>query len=88
MKIIDNITETVRDDMGYAFTHIKTNGRKLEKLVLESLFTTVLLAKINDKGENVFCSKASNATCKAPMGALDDEVPNDMQAVLKALADY
>ena len=86
--IITFHSETVRDDLGYTFTHIKTNGRKLEKLVLESLFTTVLLAKVNDKGENVFVSKASNATCKAPMGALEDEVPNDMQAVLDALADY
>lgn len=86
--IITFHSETVRDDLGYTFTHIKTNGRKLEKLVLESLFTTVLLAKVNDKGENVFVSKATNATCKAPMGALEDEVPNDMQAVLTALEDY
>ena len=86
--IITFHAETVRDDLGYTFTHIKTNGRKLEKLVLESLFTTVLLARVNDKGENVFCSKLTNATCKAPMGALEDEVPNDMQAVLNALADY
>ena len=81
-------SETVRDDLGYSFVHIKTNGRKLEKLVLESLFTTVLLAKTNDAGENVFCTKAANTTAKAPMGALPDEIPNDMQAVLDALADY
>ena len=81
-------SETVRDDLGYSFTHIKTNGRKLEKLVLESLFTTVLLARMNDAGENVLVSKAQNATCKAPMGALPDEMPNDMQAVLDALKDY
>ncbi len=81
-------SETVRDDLGYSFTHIKTNGRKLEKLVLESLFTTVLLARVNDAGEYVFCSRAANTTAKAPMGALEDEVPNDMKAVLDALKDY
>lgn len=80
--------ETVRDDLGYSFTHIKTNGRKLEKLVLESLFTTVLLARVNDSGEYVYCSKSPNSTAKAPMDALPDEVPNDMKAVLEALEEY
>ncbi len=86
--IITFHAETVRDDNGYAFTHIKTNGRKLEKLVLESLFTTVLWARVNDSGENVFCTKSNSATCKAPLGALPEEIPNDMKAVLDALADY
>ena len=36
-------SETVRDDFGYSFTRIKTNGRKLEKLIPGSLFGTVLL---------------------------------------------
>ena len=94
-KLRDDLTviftfhaETVRDDLGYAFTHIKTNGRKLEKLVLESLFTTVLYARCNEAGEYVYASKAPNSTAKAPMGALGDEVPNDMKAVLDALEDY
>ena len=38
-------SETIRDDFGYTFTRVRTNGRKLEKLSLESLFNTVLLAK-------------------------------------------
>ena len=37
--------ETVSDDNGIVKTRIKTNGRKLEKLVLESKMTTVLLWK-------------------------------------------
>lgn len=82
-------SETVRDDTGYAFTHIKTNGRKLEKVVLESLFSTVLLAKRNSKGEFVFETKANNSTAKTPMGAFEaEEIPNDMQAVLDALAEF
>ena len=36
-------SETIRDDLGYSFTRVKTNGRKLEKVVLESLFSTVFL---------------------------------------------
>lgn len=82
-------SETVRDDYGYVFTHIRTNGRKLEKLVLESLFSTVLLAKRTEDGRNIFETQAKNSTAKSPMGAFESfEVENDMRKVLDALADY
>lgn len=82
-------SETVRDDFGYTFTRIKTNGRKLEKVVLESLFGTVLLAKCKEDGSYVFETHAKNSTAKTPFGAFDaDEIPNDMQAVLDALAEF
>ena len=82
-------SETIRDDLGYSITRIKTNGRKLEKLVLESLFSTVLLAKCKDDGSYIFETRAKNSTAKTPLGAFDaEEIPNDMQAVLDALADY
>jgi hypothetical protein len=82
-------SETIRDDLGYTFTRIKTNGRKLEKVVLESLFSTVLLAKQNDNGEYVFYTKTKNSTAKAPMGAFEtDEIPNDLGAVLEALKEF
>lgn len=81
--------ETVRDDLGYTFTRIKTNGRKLEKVILESLFGTVLLAKRNDSGEYVFETQASCSTAKSPMGCFDTfEIPNDMQFVLEKLAEF
>lgn len=82
-------SETVRDDYGYVFTHIRTNGRKLEKLVLESLFSTVLLAKRTEDGRNIFETQAKNSTAKSPMGAFESfEVENDMRRVLDALEDY
>lgn len=82
-------SETVRDDLGYTFTRIKTNGRKLEKLVLESLFNVVLLAKVKEDGSYVFETRAKNSTTKTPMGAFDsDEIPNDMQAVLNTLSEF
>lgn len=82
-------SETVRDDLGYSFTRIKTNGRKLEKLVLESLFTVVLLAKAKEDGNYIFETRAKNSTAKTPLGAFDtDEIPNDMGAVLDALKDF
>lgn len=95
-KLRDDLTiifvmhsETVRDDFGYAFTRVKTNGRKLEKLVPESLFGTVLLAKKTDNGRYVFETQANNSTAKSPMGAFDSfEIDNDMSAVLKALEEF
>lgn len=82
-------SETVRDDYGYTFTRVKTNGRKLEKLVPESLFGTVLLAKKTDDGKYVFETQAKNSTAKSPMGAFDSfEIDNDMGAVIKALEEF
>lgn len=82
-------SETIRDDFGYTFTRIKTNGRKLEKIVPESLFGTVLLAKKTDDGRYVFETQSKNSTSKSPMGAFDSfEIDNDMGAVIKALEEY
>lgn len=86
--IISMHSETVRDDLGYTFTRIKTNGRKLEKVVLESLFSTVLLAKCVD-GKYVFEVHANNSSAKSPYGAWDCEtIDNDMSAVLKVLEEF
>ena len=82
-------SETVRDDFGYSFTRVKTNGRKLEKLVPESLFGTVLLAKKNEENRYVFETQSQNSTAKSPMGAFESfEIDNDMAMVLKALEDF
>ena len=81
-------SETVMDDNGYMFTRIKTSGRKLSKIVLESKMTTVLMAKANH-GKYVFETRANNSTAKTPMGAFEQaEVENDIMLVLKALKDY
>ena len=83
-------SETIKDDTGYTFTRILTNGQKLQKIKLESKFTTVLLAKANN-GEYCFEVHASNSTAKTPLGAYDKDVmtvPNDMVEVLKAMEDF
>lgn len=65
-----------------------TNGRKLNKICLESKMTTVLLAKAED-GKYVFETRAKNSTAKTPKGAFDtDEIPNDVMLVIDALKDY
>lgn len=81
-------TQTETDDTGYRFTRIQTSGKKLNKIVLESKFTTVLLAKANN-GTYVFETHANNSTAKTPLGAFEEnEVPNDIVEVLKVLAEY
>lgn len=83
-------SQTDRDDSGYSFTRIKTSGRKLDKIVLESKFTTVLLAKCVD-GKHYFETHADHSTAKTPLGAYDaseKEVPNDIMEVIKKLEEF
>lgn len=84
--IAHSITDS--DDNGVLFTHIRTNGRKLEKIVLESKLTTVLLAECND-GKYILRTRSDRSSVKTPMGAFeDDEIENDITIVLKALEEY
>lgn len=81
-------TQTERDENGYNWTRIKTNGRKLDKIVLESKFTTVLLAKASN-GKYIFETQSNNSTAKTPLGAFAaSEIENDLVEVIKALEDY
>lgn len=81
-------TQTEHDDNGYTFTRIKTSGKKLDKITLESKFPVVLLAKVID-GKYVFETHANFSTAKTPLGAFDDNyIDNDMVKVLDALKDF
>lgn len=80
--------ETISDDNGIIRTRIKTNGRKLEKLVLESKMTTVVWA-VRQDGKYKFILSADGSTCKVPLGAFDtDECENDIMLVIDALKEY
>ena len=91
----DNLTvimlchsETISDDNGIIRTRIKTNGRKLEKLVLESKMTTVIWS-VRQDGKYKFILSADGSTCKVPMGSFEEaEIDNDIMKVIKALEDY
>ena len=81
-------SETISDDNGQVFTRIRTNGRKLDKIVLESKLTTVLLADVKE-GKHIFHTHADRSTVKTPIGAFEeDEIENDISLVLKALEEY
>lgn len=81
-------TQTERDESGYTWTRIKTSGKKLDKIVLESKFTTVLLAKCVD-GKYLFETQSNNSTAKSPMGAFEEkEIDNDLVNVIEALKEF
>lgn len=81
-------TQTDHDDNGYMFTRIKTSGRKLDKITLESKFSTVLLSKCVD-GKYLFETQANFSTAKSPMGAFESkEIDNDITKVIKALEEF
>ena len=81
-------TQTDLTDSGYMFTHIKTSGKKLDKIVLESKFNTVLLAKCSN-GRYVFETQSNQSTAKSPLGLFEDkEIPNDITIVLKAIDEF
>ena len=67
---------------------MKTSGKKLDKLVPESKFTTVLLAKCID-GKYVFETESDHSTTKSPMGCFEEkEIPNDIKLVIDKLTEY
>ena len=81
-------TQTDHDENGYMFTRIKTSGKKLDKIVLESKFTTVLLSKCVD-GKYLFETQAKNSTAKSPLGAFESfEIENDIVKVIEALEEF
>lgn len=81
-------TQTDRDDNGFVFTRIKTSGKKLDKICIESKFTTVLIAKCVE-GKHIFETQSRNSTAKTPMGAFKKfEIDNDIVEVIKALEEF
>lgn len=81
-------SQTVRDDSGYMFTSIKTNGQKLSKIGLETKFPIVLYAKCVD-GKYLFETQANFSTAKSPLGMLPEKtVENDIAAIMEAIEEY
>lgn len=81
-------TQTDRNDNGYLFTRIKTSGKKLDKICLESKLTTVLIAKCLD-GKYIFETHANNSTAKTPFGLYDEStIENDISKVIEDLEKF
>jgi deoxyadenosine/deoxycytidine kinase len=72
---------------------IVTNGRKLEKIHLESKFPIVLFTHVKygaeGKNEYFFETQASSSTGKSPMGMFDSFlIPNDLKLVSDKVREY
>ena len=75
--------QTDRDDSGFVHSRIKTSGRKLDKLQIETKLQALLFAKRNGDGDYVFEVHSNNSTAKTPLGLYDDEtIPNDAARVV------
>lgn len=81
-------SQTEADDNGNKFTRIKTSGKKLDKIMLETKFPTVLHAKTIE-GEHKFETRSDDSTAKVPMGCIEEQlVDNDVLAVANAIREY
>jgi len=85
-------SETFRNESGVMFKRILAIGKKLEKIKIESKFTTVLFSTVEgDPGspEYYFETKANNSTGKSPKGMFDDFlIPNDLKYVVEKIKIY
>lgn len=96
LRMRDDITvvftahvQTERDDNGNEHSRIKTSGRKLDKLQIETKLQALLFAKRDADGNYVFEVHSNNSTAKTPPGLYQAEtIPNDIAKVVDDLRDY
>lgn len=76
------------DDNGNKTAGILTNGRKLNKIKLETKLTNLLYAKCVD-GRYFFETQANSSTAKSMMGLFDTlEIDNDLKLVIDSIKTY
>jgi len=81
--------QTESDDNGRVHSRIKTSGRKLDKMQIETKLQALLFAKRDGDGEYIFEVHSNNSTAKTPPGLYDTEtVPNDILQVINDLREY
>ena len=81
-------SETEYEEDGSIITRMKTSGKKAKKMIPESKFNVVLLARCV-QGRYFFETHSNNSTAKTPLDAFEeDEIPNDIVPVLKVLEEY
>lgn len=75
-------TQTDHDEAGYMFTRIKTSGKKLDKICLESKFTTVLLSK-----GYTWRGRMAMKVIEPPAGSDYRVVSGELNAILKKMIE-
>ena len=77
------------DDSGYRFTRIKTSGRKLSKLTLESKLQNLYYSFRDEDGNYKFRVKTNHDVSKCSHGLYENEtVDNDMLECVNKLRDF
>lgn len=77
------------DDTGNRFIRIKTSGRKLSKLTLESKLQNLYYSFRDEDGNYQFRVKSKNDVSKSSHGLYDREtVPNDMLDCINRLREF
>ena len=88
--VLTSHSQTERDETGYNFTRIKTSGRKLDKLEIETKLRALLMTCCVD-GEYMFLTGVGDSTsrCKTPPGLYDEQyIPNDIVRVIEDIRLY
>lgn len=85
--------ESYFDEDGIRTIRIKTNGRKLQKIDLETKLRVVLYTKVEQEGEGknkfYFITQKDGNTGKSPIGMFKEfKIPNDLALVDKAIREY
>jgi hypothetical protein len=86
-------SSVLRDDNGeIKHQRILTNGRKLDKVQLETKFTIVLFACVSGTDGNnefYFETRKNNSTGKTPFGMFEDfKIPNDLKIVSETIDEF
>lgn len=84
--------ETKDEFSGQVERRILTNGRKLEKIQLETKLPIVLYTRVDGKGDDAkfyFETKTNDSTGKSPAGMFDNFlIENNLQIVIDAIKKY
>lgn len=80
---VDNADPTVDN----AIDKVKTPGKMIDKIAMESLLLYVLYAKAIE-GEYFFETQPNHSSARSPEGCFETKIPNDMQLVINKIESY
>jgi hypothetical protein len=81
-------TQCEHTEAGYEHTRILTNGKKLEKNNIDSMFL-FLLQTVKIDGKYYFETTSHNSTSRTPLDAFEEEyIENDIMKVIEVMKEY
>lgn len=85
--VINAHVETADPNTPSAIDRVRTPGKQLEKISLESLLAYVFYAKSVD-GEYFFETRGLKSSARSPEGCFEVKIPNDMAAAISIIEKY